>query len=777
MLNAINTLVHRACKPIRPLATLCPEHFPLRGVEKQDEGGWICSPRDREPCFELRGIMPLQGWYMVEMKIVSNVSAGNARISVYAGSRVPEHGLLLPYMSNSTAKRVVHLTSRPKKMILHPVSRQRHSVTSFNIEDLRFVRLLPFFARELMLQKIRNRHPVFAGQSIPDITKDITAQAAGRNISYSALLYELYNETFIRHLDHSPESYNLWIKRYESGLLEAIHGNNPDIERHAQKPLFTIVMPLSRSVPAYLAQALASITNQSYPHWNLLITSRGDKVSSTLGRVIQRFTEKDSRIRYSDRFNPELHNARTGSSAAPVLENFTLLMGPNDQLPVHALGYAARAIVRNPDAALVYGDHDFIDEQGKRHTPYFKPSWNPDLLTSHNYMLCPVFFRTDLAGPADMENISLLKGEAYRLIMSAAAGLKPENIIHVPGISYHLREIENVNPGQVPCCTEFSWSDSFSRFAAADNSSLKAVEPGIMPGSNRIRYSVSDPLPLVSILIPFRDKLSLTRKCVLSIQEKTTYPNYEIILMDNQSSEKMTLSWLKYITKTPGVRLLSWNRPFNYSRINNYGAEQAKGSILALVNNDIEVISPGWLSEMVSQVCRPGIGCVGAKLLYPDNSIQHGGVILGLGGVAGHAHRFFSGDNPGYTQRLNLVHNLSAVTGACLVIRKKVFKQVGGLEPELAIAYNDIDLCLKVGRSGYRNLWTPYALLYHHESRSRGTPDTPDKRQIFQMEQDYMKRKWGRLLMEDPYYNPNLTLDFEDFSLRNHLHELTEKDI
>jgi GT2 family glycosyltransferase len=241
-----------------------------------------------------------------------------------------------------------------------------------------------------------------------------------------------------------------------------------------------------------------------------------------------------------------------------------------------------------------------------------------------------------------------------------------------------------------------------------------------------------------------------------------------VLILDNQSTCIKTLDYMRDIScRDDRVRVLRWNEPFNYSAINNYGALYARGEILGLVNNDIEPINSDWLCEMVRQVCRPEIGCVGAKLYYPNDTVQHGGVILGLGGVAGHSHKHFHRDHPGYFYRLKLVQNLSAVTAACLLLRKSVFEQVGGLNEEnLPIAFNDVDLCLKVRKAGYRNLWTPYAELYHHESVSRGADDNPAKRARANSEVAYMRRTWSKALDDDPAYNPNLTLDYEDFSLR-----------
>jgi GT2 family glycosyltransferase len=254
---------------------------------------------------------------------------------------------------------------------------------------------------------------------------------------------------------------------------------------------------------------------------------------------------------------------------------------------------------------------------------------------------------------------------------------------------------------------------------------------------------------------------------VRSILQKTTYPNFEILLVDNGSVEAETLEFFETIQREDQrVRVLRYDHPFNYSAINNFAERHARGDIIGLVNNDVEVVSPDWLTEMVSHACRPEIGCVGAKLYYTNDTIQHGGVILGLGGVAGHSHKTAPRHSAGYFGRLKLVQSLSAVTGACLIVRRDVYREVGGLdEVNLAIAFNDVDFCLRVQAAGYRNLWTPYAELYHHESISRGQEDTPEKITRFQGEVRFMMEKWGEGLRKDRYYNRNLTYKKEDFSI------------
>jgi GT2 family glycosyltransferase len=287
-----------------------------------------------------------------------------------------------------------------------------------------------------------------------------------------------------------------------------------------------------------------------------------------------------------------------------------------------------------------------------------------------------------------------------------------------------------------------------------------------MSNVQRAASRVPDPAPRVTLIIPTRDGADVLATCIRSIRALTRYPDYEIVIVDNGSVQDGTRRLFAELSADPAIRILPRPEPFNFSRLNNAAASEATGSILALVNNDIEATHEDWLGEMVALAIRQDVGCVGARLLYPDGRLQHGGVVIGLGGVAGHAHRFARADDPGYLGRLRAVHEVGAVTAACLVVRREVFDAVGGLDEGLTVAFNDVDFCLKVRAAGYLNLWTPFARLIHHESLSRGRDVTPAKAKRFADEYASMQRRWGAQLLYDPYYSPHLTYDREDFSLR-----------
>jgi GT2 family glycosyltransferase len=283
------------------------------------------------------------------------------------------------------------------------------------------------------------------------------------------------------------------------------------------------------------------------------------------------------------------------------------------------------------------------------------------------------------------------------------------------------------------------------------------------PALNRVRFACPAPQPLVSIIIPTKDRADLLDMCLQSLQDKTTYANYEVIIVDNGSVEPATQTLFDSLVG-PRFRVVRDDSPFNYSALNNSAARLARGELLCLMNNDIEILTPGWLEEMVSFAMRADVGCVGARLWYPDGRLQHGGCIVGLGGVAGHSHKYFPKGHPGYFRRAVLHQSFSAVTAACLLLRREIYEQVGGLDEQLVVAFNDVDFCLRVQAAGYRNVWTPYAEMNHHESASRGEEDNPEKIARFKREIDFIKARWGDTLLHDPAYSYNLTLDIEDFS-------------
>ncbi|WP_298607902.1 glycosyltransferase family 2 protein [uncultured Thiothrix sp.] len=440
------------------------------------------------------------------------------------------------------------------------------------------------------------------------------------------------------------------------------------------------------------------------------------------------------------------------------VDDYVCVVDPDYTLYNSSKDLLIRFLSKHPDALLVYPDEDYLDEYGNRSKPWFKTDWNPDLFLTQDYISTCFICRKSWY-EANKETFNKLGNQ--QALAELLPSLGSQQIIHLPLVLAYKHTETNKKT------TELEKELALLR-AEVLKSALPSVSSYRWEDETLIfDFKIPEPQPLVSLIIPTRDRLSILQPCVESILEKTTYENFEILILDNQSKEAETLIWFERIQNDPRVKVIQYDYPFNYSAINNFGVQQAKGSIIGLINNDVEIISANWLTELVSHACRAEVGCVGAKLYYSNGQIQHAGVILGLGHVAGHAHRFAERDSTGYFNRLKVVQNYSAVTGACLLVRREIYEQVGGLnEQDLAVAYNDVDFCLRVRAVGYRNLWTPHAELYHHESVSRGEDDTPEKKARFDKEVAYMRATWGTELDNDPYYNLNLSRLREDFSLR-----------
>jgi len=425
-------------------------------------------------------------------------------------------------------------------------------------------------------------------------------------------------------------------------------------------------------------------------------------------------------------------------------------------LAPHALYTIALQIAAYPQARLIYADEDELDASGRRTHPFFKPDWNPDLFLGRNLFSPWVAIEAGLFDEAG--GIQLKPSAAARgldLALRCVERVRDEQILHVPRVLAHCRA---------------SRPDGGTDGAIALNAHFErtgiAATAEATPFGYRTHYALPAMPPLVSLVIPTRNALPLVRQCIESIVLETDYPHYEILLVDNGSDDPEALAYFAELDAQPGITVVRDERPFNYSALNNAAVARAQGELVALLNNDIEVVSPDWLSEMVSIALQPGVGAVGAKLLYPDFSVQHGGVILGVGGIAGHAHKHLARSDPGHGGRAQLMQSFSAVTAACLVVRKSLYEQVGGLdEAHLGVAYNDVDFCLRLRQSGLRNVWTPWAELLHHESASRGLEIAAESRSRLAAEAAIMRSRWSPLIANDPAYNPNLTLDTEDFDL------------
>lgn len=558
--------------------------------------------------------------------------------------------------------------------------------------------------------------------------------------------------------------YAEWIRRYDTLTDEKRANMRARADAFAHKPLISVVIPTYNPKPEWLVEAIESVRRQLYPHWELCIADDAS-TDKTIRPILERYAKEDSRIKVVFREHNGHISAASNSALELATGEWVALLDHDDLLSEHALFWVAEAINKNPEVRLIYSDEDKIDESGRRFDPYFKCDWNVDLFYSHNMITHLGVYSTNLLQEIEGFREGLEGAQDYDLALRCIERVEARQIHHIPRVLYHWRlhaestaQSADAKPYAM-LAGERALNEHFVREKM--NARVEFVGYGY-----RARYDLPETPPLVSLIIPTRNGLQLLRQGVESILEKTTYPNYEILIVDNGSNDPATIEYFNELQAGSRIRVVRDDRPFNYSALNNAAVKSARGEVLGLLNNDLEVISPEWLSEMVSIALQPRVGAVGARLWYPNERLQHGGVILGVGGVAGHSHKILPRYQYGYSSRACVVQSFSAVTAACLVIRKETYEQVGGLnEVDLSVAFNDVDFCLRVREVGYRNVWTPYAELYHHESATRGFDDTPERLARFAKEMRYMKHRWGDALLNDPAYSPNLTLDHEDFSL------------
>ena len=565
-------------------------------------------------------------------------------------------------------------------------------------------------------------------------------------------------------LSRKRNNYAKWIRRYDTLTDADRAAMRAAIRALARKPLISVVMPTYNSKPEWLIAAIESVRRQIYPHWQLCIADDAS-TDAAVRPILQRYAREDPRIKVVFRERNGHISAASNSALDLVAGEWVALLDHDDVLAEHALFWVARAVDRHPEARLIYSDEDKLNADGQRCEPYFKCDWNIDLFYSHNLFSHLGVYSTTLVREVGGFREGFEGSQDYDLALRCLERIRPSGVHHIPRVLYHWRT-------HAESTAHDSEAKPYAMLAGerALNEHLGrrgvAAHVELIGHGYRIHYALPDSPPRVSLIIPTRNKLPLVRQCVASILEKTTYPHYEILIVDNGSDDPATLRYFEEIAADARVRVVRDDRPFNFSALNNAAVRRAKGAVIGLINNDIEVIAPDWLSEMVSLALQPSIGAVGARLWYPNDTLQHGGILLGVGGLAAHAHKHGLRHEYGFFGRASLVNGFSAVTAACLVIRKSIYQEVGGLnETDLQVAYNDVDFCLRVREAGYRTVWTPYADLYHHESASRGSDDAPAKQVRLAKEIAYMKERWNHILLKDPAYSPNLTFDREDFSL------------
>ena len=528
--------------------------------------------------------------------------------------------------------------------------------------------------------------------------------------------------------------------------------------------VISVLVPAYRTPEVFLKQMMESVLLQTYPYLELCIAD-GSGTDDSVENVVKEYQKKDPRIRYRRLEKNEGIAGNTNAAIEMASGEYLALFDHDDLLSPNALFEVASAIEKEK-ADVVYTDEDKVTSDLKEHfQPHFKPDFNPDLLCANNY-ICHLFVvKRSLALKLGGQDPAYDGAQDYDFIFRCTENA--EKIVHVAKILYHWR-VHQASTADNPSSKLYAF-DAGKRAIEAHlaRAGAKAeVSHTKDLGFYRVKYQVQGN-PLVSIVIPNKDEKETLKKCLESIWKKTSYSNYEIILVENNSTTQEIRDYYKELDGKERVRVVYWDKEFNYSAINNFGISHAKGEYILCLNNDITVISPDWMEELLANCQRPEVGIVGARLYYPDNTIQHAGIVLGMGGCAGSLFVGLARSRGGYLHKAALQQDLSAVTAACFMVKKEVFEKAGGFEEKLAVAFNDVDFCLKVRHAGYLVVYDPYAELYHHESKTRGYENTEAKKRRFQEEIEYMRCHWMPDILRDPYYNENLSLKASDYSLRS----------
>jgi GT2 family glycosyltransferase len=532
------------------------------------------------------------------------------------------------------------------------------------------------------------------------------------------------------------------------------------------EPLISICIPIYKPNMRYLKKAIESIEQQTYANWEICMAddnSRSEDLNSFIAKLTDDHGSK--KIRFVQRSENGNISKCTNSAINIATGDYILLLDQDDALSKHTCHCLIQAFGSNDKCQLAYSDEDKMCEKGKRSSPYFKSSFNQELLKSHNLFTHALAFRKNLLSRIGHFDSTYDGAQDYDFALRASEILAASEIFHIPRILYHWRAHSGstANSGDVkPYAMQ---AGKLALQAHLDRINSGGIAELQNNNSYRVHYSLPANPPLVSIIIPTREQAVITENLIKGIEENTDYQNIEIILVDNGSTSTEFANFAaSFLEKHSRLRrkLVRVEGDFNYSKLNNEAAKISSGELLCLMNNDIEIIQDSWLAELASIGSRPEVGVVGPMLLYPDESVQHAGIVLGIGGWAGHLHKGFPMSHPGIANRLQIQSSFSAVTGACLLTSKKVWDQLGGLNEEsLKIACNDVDYCLRAWDAGKQVIFTPYSKLIHHESKSRGYEDTPEKIARFSKEVEYMWSKWSSVMSSDPFYNPNLTLNSE----------------
>jgi GT2 family glycosyltransferase len=561
--------------------------------------------------------------------------------------------------------------------------------------------------------------------------------------------------------ENPSQDYGRWIKLFDTLGPDDVEAIERDIKCLNYHPLFSIVMPVYKIEVKFLRAAIESVRNQLYSKWQLCIADDASDKPDVIA-CLGRYQELDPRIEVIFRRENGGISAASNTALKLARGEFVAFLDHDDVIPLHALYMVAVELNRHPGADLIYTDEDTIDADGRRSDPHFKPDWNPSLILSQNFFCHLGVYRRSLLQEVGGFRIGFDGSQDHELLLRCVEHTSPERIRHIPHVLYHWRAI----PGSVAHSADskpYAWEAG--RRAILEHLRRRGIKAEVgrtVMMFYQVDYFQPSPLPKVSIVIPTTARLSLIKPCMISLLQRTNYSDFEVLVVVNEAHLAVPerREFLEAVERESSVRLLAYpDRPFNFSWINNWACARAKGSVLCFMNDDVEVISPRWLEALVSRVCLEGVGAAGPLMYYPNDTIQHGGVILGPGGVADHAHRYLPRGSHGYFGRAALEQDLSCVTAGCMVVRRSLFEQVAGFDERFDVAYNDVDFCIRLRKAGWRIIWTPAVMLYHSESASIGRHDSPERPERESIEEvKLMRELWAPLLDSDPFYNPNLSV-------------------
>ena len=561
-------------------------------------------------------------------------------------------------------------------------------------------------------------------------------------------------------------TYAHWVKLFDTLSDRDRNDIKSRMEELAYQPLISVVMPTYNPPIKFLEMAIESVQKQLYTNWEFCIAddaSTDPKVRACL----EKYAANDERIKVHFREENGHISASSNSALDLATGEFVALLDHDDELTEHALYMVAEALNQNKDLDVIFSDEDKINEQGTRHGPHFKPGWNRALFYCQNYVSHLGVYRTSILKDIGGFRLGYEGSQDYDLALRAIEKTTDERIHHIPHILYHWRAISG---STALCIDEKSYAVEAGRKALKSHLDRIGVKADVVPSEismhHRAVYELPKKLPLISVIIPTRDQVEVLKTCVDGLLHKTDYDNLEVIIMDNGSEAPETMAYFAELKKDKRVQVIRHDAPFNYSELNNIAAKKAKGDYYLLLNNDIEPINREWLTEMLRQMIFEDVGIVGAKLYYPNKTLQHAGVVMSTIGIADHLFRFLTPDDFGYFARTKMSQEFMAVTAACMLVKKSVFEELNGLDEEnLAVAFNDVDFCLRAYEAGYRIVYTPFANLTHHESLSRGAEEGLDKVKRFKRETTYIWNRWKDFIENDPYLNPNFILESHNYAL------------